>query len=114
MGGQDTGGVRRRTERNGFWYIPTSTFETFPFTWPLGHEPQDDSRVQAIAKAARELFSHTPTLSRFYGRYDRKWALQLLPVECHQRYAQSVSERNVERVGTGNVVIACQVQCLVN
>jgi type II restriction/modification system DNA methylase subunit YeeA len=36
-------------------YTPTSTFETFPFPWPPGREPQDDPRVQAIASAAREL-----------------------------------------------------------
>jgi len=36
-------------------YTPTSTFETFPFPWPPGHEPQDDPRVQAIAQAAKEL-----------------------------------------------------------
>jgi hypothetical protein len=36
-------------------YTPTTTFETFPFPWPPGHEPQDDPRVQAIAQAAREL-----------------------------------------------------------
>jgi len=28
---------------------------TFPFPWPLGEEPQDDARVEAIADAAREL-----------------------------------------------------------
>jgi type II restriction/modification system DNA methylase subunit YeeA len=36
-------------------YTPTSTFETFPFPWPPGKEPQGDPRVQAIAEAAREL-----------------------------------------------------------
>jgi type II restriction/modification system DNA methylase subunit YeeA len=36
-------------------YTPTSTFETFPFPWPPGQEPKDDPRVQAIARAAREL-----------------------------------------------------------
>lgn len=36
-------------------YTPTTTFETFPFPWPPGHEPQDDPLVQAIAQAAREL-----------------------------------------------------------
>ena len=38
-------------------YTPTTTFETFPFPWPPGQEPQDDPRVQAIAEAARELVS---------------------------------------------------------
>ena len=36
-------------------YTPTSTFETFPFPWPPGHEPKDNPLVQAIAAAAREL-----------------------------------------------------------
>jgi hypothetical protein len=30
-------------------------FETFPFPWPPGKEPGDDPRVQAIARAAKEL-----------------------------------------------------------
>jgi hypothetical protein len=36
-------------------YTPTSTFETFPFPWPPGREPQDSQQVEAIAEAAREL-----------------------------------------------------------
>ena len=36
-------------------YRPTTTFETFPFPWPPGHEPADDPRVAAIAAAAQEL-----------------------------------------------------------
>ena len=36
-------------------YTPTTTFETFPFPWPPGKEPQGDPRVEAIARAAREL-----------------------------------------------------------
>jgi hypothetical protein len=36
-------------------YTPTTTFETFPFPWPPGKEPKDDSRVQAVAQAAKEL-----------------------------------------------------------
>ena len=36
-------------------YTPTTTFETFPFPWPPGHEPADDPRVEAIADAARDL-----------------------------------------------------------
>ena len=36
-------------------YTPTSTFETFPFPWPPGQEPQDDPRAVAIAQAAKEL-----------------------------------------------------------
>ena len=33
-------------------YTPTATFETYPFPWSPGREPQDDPRVQAIAAAA--------------------------------------------------------------
>jgi type II restriction/modification system DNA methylase subunit YeeA len=36
-------------------YTPSSTFETFPFPWPPGREPQDSPLVKAIAEAAREL-----------------------------------------------------------
>jgi hypothetical protein len=34
---------------------PTTTFETFPFPWPPGKEPQDDPHLLAIAQVAREL-----------------------------------------------------------
>jgi type II restriction/modification system DNA methylase subunit YeeA len=40
---------------NDPWYTPTSTFETFPFPWPPGEEPDRDSRIEAIAEAARRL-----------------------------------------------------------
>jgi type II restriction/modification system DNA methylase subunit YeeA len=36
-------------------YSSSRTFETFPFPWPPGKEPQDDPRVKAIAAAAKEL-----------------------------------------------------------
>jgi type II restriction/modification system DNA methylase subunit YeeA len=36
-------------------YSSTSTFETYPFPWPPGHEPKDSPLVEAIAGAAREL-----------------------------------------------------------
>lgn len=48
-------GTQLREAESGFRYSQTMTFETFPFPWPPGHEPQDDPRVQAIAQAAREL-----------------------------------------------------------
>jgi hypothetical protein len=49
--------------RGGTWlgvgndprYTPTTTFETFPFPFPPGQEPQDDPRVHAIATAAADL-----------------------------------------------------------
>jgi type II restriction/modification system DNA methylase subunit YeeA len=48
-------GTQLREAESGQRYTPTSTFETFPFPWPPGHEPQDDLRVHAIAQAAKEL-----------------------------------------------------------
>lgn len=36
-------------------YTPSTCFETFPFPWAPGREPQSDPRVGAIAQAAREL-----------------------------------------------------------
>jgi hypothetical protein len=48
-------GTQLREVESGFRYTPTSTFETFPFPWPPGREPQDSPQVEAIAEAAREL-----------------------------------------------------------
>jgi type II restriction/modification system DNA methylase subunit YeeA len=48
-------GTQLREAESGFRYTPSTTFETFPFPWPLGQEPINDARVQAIADAAREL-----------------------------------------------------------
>ncbi|MGA9389268.1 MAG: type IIL restriction-modification enzyme MmeI [Candidatus Sulfotelmatobacter sp.] len=50
-------GTQLREVESGFRYTPTSTFETFAFPWPPGKEPKDDPRVEAIARAARELVS---------------------------------------------------------
>jgi hypothetical protein len=36
-------------------YSQSLTFETFPFPWAPGREPQDDPRLAAIAAAAKEL-----------------------------------------------------------
>jgi type II restriction/modification system DNA methylase subunit YeeA len=36
-------------------YNSATTFETFPFPWPPGHEPKDSPVVEAIVEAAREL-----------------------------------------------------------
>ena len=44
-----------REAESGGRYTPTTTFETFPFPWPPGKEPKRESRVKAIAQAAREL-----------------------------------------------------------
>lgn len=48
-------GTQLREAESGARYTPTTTFETFPFPWPPGQEPQDDPRVLAIADAARAL-----------------------------------------------------------
>jgi len=48
-------GTQVREVESGFRYTPTTTFETFPWPWPLGTEPKDDSKVLAIAEAAGDL-----------------------------------------------------------
>ena len=40
---------------NDLRYTPTTCFETFSLPWPPGDEPEDDSRIEAIAEAARHL-----------------------------------------------------------
>jgi type II restriction/modification system DNA methylase subunit YeeA len=40
---------------NDLRYTPTTCFETFPLPWPSGEEPEGDSRIEAIAEAARHL-----------------------------------------------------------
>jgi type II restriction/modification system DNA methylase subunit YeeA len=44
-----------RDSESGCRYTPQSTFETFPFPWPPGSEPNKSPLVKAIAEAAREL-----------------------------------------------------------
>lgn len=48
-------GTQLREAESGFRYTPSTTFETFPFPWPPGQEPQGDPRVEAIAAAAARL-----------------------------------------------------------
>ena len=48
-------GTQLRESESGTRYTPTTTFETFPFPWAPGQEPQGDPRVEAIAAAARRL-----------------------------------------------------------
>jgi hypothetical protein len=48
-------GTQLREAESGCRYTPTSTFETYPFPWPPGKEPVEDPRVEAIARAAKEL-----------------------------------------------------------
>jgi len=42
-------------------YSSSRTFETFPFPWPPGKEPNNDPRVEAIALAANELVDKRDT-----------------------------------------------------
>jgi type II restriction/modification system DNA methylase subunit YeeA len=49
-------GTQLREVESGFRYTPSSTFETFPFPWPPGREPEENNPVvESIAAAAREL-----------------------------------------------------------
>ena len=48
-------GTQLREVESGFRYTPTSTFETYPFPWPPGHESEDSPLVEAIAEASRNL-----------------------------------------------------------
>jgi type II restriction/modification system DNA methylase subunit YeeA len=48
-------GTQLREVESGFRYTPSSTFETFPFPYPPGHEPKESPQVIAIGAAAREL-----------------------------------------------------------
>jgi type II restriction/modification system DNA methylase subunit YeeA len=48
-------GTQLREAESGFRYTPRTCFETFPLPWPPGEEPEGDSRVEAIAEAARRL-----------------------------------------------------------
>lgn len=48
-------GTQLRERESGFRYTSTTTFETFPFPWPLGQEPVDDPEVKAISQAASDL-----------------------------------------------------------
>jgi len=48
-------GTQLREAESGFRYTPTTCFETFPFPWPPGDEPVDDTCDQAIAAAAKDL-----------------------------------------------------------
>ena len=49
-------GSQLREAESGFRYTPTTCFETFPLPWPPGEEPKGDSRIEAIAEAARHLY----------------------------------------------------------
>jgi type II restriction/modification system DNA methylase subunit YeeA len=50
-------GTQLRDADSGFRYTPTSCFESFPFPWPANQPvtETDDTRIHAIAQAARNL-----------------------------------------------------------
>ena len=48
-------GTHLREVESGFRYTPTTTFETFPFPWPLGQRVKAAQFVRAIEAAAPEL-----------------------------------------------------------
>ncbi|MBS3764161.1 MAG: hypothetical protein KGZ25_12755, partial [Planctomycetes bacterium] len=92
-------GTQLREAESGFRYTPTTCFETFPFPWPPGEEPEDDPVVENIAGAARELnelrenwlnpdeWTVTETLE-FPGSVDGPWA----------RYVEAPDERGIGTV----------------
>ncbi|OYW05420.1 MAG: hypothetical protein B7Z61_06205 [Acidobacteria bacterium 37-71-11] len=95
-------------------YTPTTCFETFPFPWPPGKEPQDDPRVEAIAEAARELdrlrstWLNPPEWTReevleFPGSADGPWA----------RYVHDPDERGIGTVRYPRTVPK-DVECAIN
>ncbi len=92
----------------GTRYTPTTCFETFPFPWPPGQEPQEDPRVQAIAAAAKELnalreawlnppeWTKTEILEFPVSR-GGPWARFIVPESCHSgRPAEGPLGRNLE------------------
>ena len=107
-------GTQLRERESGFRYTPTSCFETFPFPWPPGKEPQDDLRVQVIAAAAKELdelrctWLNPPEWTReevleFPGSVDGPWA----------RYVHDPDARGIGTVRYPRTVAkdaACAVQ----
>jgi hypothetical protein len=48
-------GTQLREIESGFRYTPRTTFDTYPFPWAPGQEPERDARVVAIGIAARRL-----------------------------------------------------------
>ncbi len=48
-------GTQVRDKASGFRYTPSSTFQTFPFPWPLASEDPRDPGVRSVASAARML-----------------------------------------------------------
>jgi type II restriction/modification system DNA methylase subunit YeeA len=68
-------------------YTSTRTFETYPFPWPPGQEPQDDPRVMAIAEAARALVSKRDAWLNPHGLADLEVATRTLTNLYNQRPA---------------------------
>ena len=92
-------GTQLRERESGFRYTPTTCFETFPFPWPPGSEPEGGPLAEAIAVAARELnelrerWLNPPEWTReevleFPGSVDGPWA----------RYVHDPDDRGVGTV----------------
>ena len=48
-------GTQLRDAVSGFRYTSTTTFETFPFPWTPGKEPEEDLRIKGISEFAKQL-----------------------------------------------------------
>lgn len=78
-------GTQLREAESGFRYIPSFTFETFPLPWPPGQELDADPRVQAIARAARELVEKRDRWLYPEGATERELKRRTLTNLCNQR-----------------------------
>jgi hypothetical protein len=98
-------GTQLRERESGQNYNVQTCFETFPFPWPPGKEPQDDPHVKAIAEAARELnelrerWLNPPEWTmqevlEFPGSLDGPWA----------RYVHDPDERGIGTVRYPRIV----------
>jgi type II restriction/modification system DNA methylase subunit YeeA len=79
----------RFAARHGVGNDPTYNnricFETYPFPWPPGQEPQDDPRVQAIAEAARDLVAQRDAWLNPPGLEEKELAKRTLTNLYNQR-----------------------------
>ena len=77
-------GTQLREAESACCYTPSTTFDTFPFPWPPGKEPQYDPRVKAIAQAAHELVDK-PTIANPEGATDKELKKRTLTNLYNQR-----------------------------
>ena len=107
-------GTQLRERESGFRYTPTSCFETFPFPWPPGKEPQDDPRVQAIAAAAKELDE-----LRCNWLNPREWTREEVlefPGSADGPWARYIHDPDARGIGTVRYprTVAKDAECAVN